>query len=120
MKTSMKIGIVGLGLIGGSMAKALKENTPHTVWGFDIKKEVIKKAILVNAIDDELTEEKIPDCDILIIAIFPKDTIDFVKKYADIIKKDSVVMDCCGVKGVVCRELESSIPRMHTERDFRP
>ncbi|MGN0710170.1 MAG: prephenate dehydrogenase [Anaerovoracaceae bacterium] len=106
MHTSMNIGIVGLGLIGGSMAKALKENTPHTVWGTDIKQDIIKKAILVNAIDEELTEEKIPECDILIVALFPQDTVDFVKQHADIIRKDSVVMDCCGVKEVVCRELE--------------
>ena len=39
----MNIGIIGLGLIGGSMAKAIKDNTEHTIFGFDIKDEVVKE-----------------------------------------------------------------------------
>ena len=76
----MTIGIVGLGLIGGSLAKAIKDNTEHTILGFDIKNEVLKKARLVGAIDDELLEENIPLCDMLIIALYPQAAIDFVKK----------------------------------------
>ena len=46
----MEIGIVGLGLIGGSLAKAISQNTDNTVYGFDISKPVVHKAMLVDAI----------------------------------------------------------------------
>lgn len=101
----MKIGIVGLGLIGGSMAKALKYNTPHTVLGRDIDTDVLLKAKLIGAIDGELRDEDIADCDLLICALYPKATVDFVLQHAALIKKGAVVMDCCGVKRVICRTL---------------
>ncbi|QAT41796.1 prephenate dehydrogenase [Aminipila luticellarii] len=102
----MNIGIIGLGLIGGSMAKAIKQNTPHTVFGHDLQDTIIKKAILIGAVDEPLTEELIPSCDLLIVALYPQDTIDFVKAHADSIKKGSIVLDCCGVKQVICQALE--------------
>lgn len=102
----MNIGIVGLGLIGGSMAKAIKSNTDHMVWGRDLQIPVIKKAILMGAIDEELTDEKISSCDLIIIALFPQDTIDFVNSFKEKFKKDSIVVDCCGVKETVCHAIE--------------
>lgn len=102
----MNIGIIGLGLIGGSMAKAIKQNTPHKVLGLDLQDTIIKKAILVGAIDEALTDELFPTCDLLIIALYPQDTIDFVKSHTSIIKKGAIVLDCCGVKQVICQALE--------------
>lgn len=101
----MEIGIVGLGLIGGSLAKAISQNTDNTVYGTDISEQVVKKAILVNAIEQPLTDELLPHCDILIIALYPRATVNYVKTHADMIKKGSVVLDCCGIKGLVCDEL---------------
>ncbi len=101
----MEIGIIGLGLIGGSLAKAISQNTDHTVYGTDLSQPVVKKAILVNAIEQELTDELIPQCDIIIVALYPQATIDYVKSHASLIKKDAVVVDCSGVKGIVCDEL---------------
>jgi len=101
----MDIGIVGLGLIGGSLAKAITQNTDHTVYGYDISEQVIKKAILVDAIEQQLTDEILPHCDIVIVALYPQATIDYVTDHADLIKKDAIVMDCGGVKGIVCDAL---------------
>ena len=101
----MEIGIVGLGLIGGSLAKAISQNTDNTVYGTDISEQVVKKAILVNAIEQPLTDELLPHCDILIIALYPQATVNYVKAHADMIKKGAVVLDCCGIKGLVCDEL---------------
>lgn len=101
----MEIGIVGLGLIGGSLAKAISQNTDHTVYGFDISDTVVKKAVLVDAIEQPLTDELLPHCDIVIVALYPQATIDYVKAHADLFKKDSIVLDCGGVKGIVCDAL---------------
>lgn len=101
----MNVGIVGLGLIGGSLAKAIKHSTTDTVLGCDIARSVECKARLLEAIDNELTDELIPLCDILIIATYPQTAIDFVKEKAHLIKKGAVVMDTCGVKRVVCDAL---------------
>ncbi len=98
----MNIGVVGLGLIGGSLAKAIRENTEHTVWGYDIAEPVIYRAKLIEAIHEPLTEENLPECDILILAIYPRDTLEFMEKNAPKLKKGSIVVDCCGVKMAVC------------------
>lgn len=105
MENIMEIGIVGLGLIGGSLAKAISQNTDHTVYGMDISDTVVKKAVLVDAIEQPLTDELLPQCDIVIVALYPQATIDYVKAHADLFKKDSIVLDCGGVKGVVCDAL---------------
>ena len=98
----MKIGIAGLGLIGGSMARAFKFYTDNTVYGFDIDEASVKRARLVCAIDDELTDENVSDCDVVIVALYPKDTVEYIEKYASKFKKGAKVIDCCGVKQFVC------------------
>lgn len=101
----MDIGIVGLGLIGGSLAKSISQNTDHTVYGYDISEQVMAKAVLVNAIEQPLTDKILPQCDIIIIALYPQATIDYVKSHANLIRKGAIVIDCSGVKKVVCDEL---------------
>lgn len=108
----MKIGIVGLGLIGGSLAKALKFHTDHTVLGWTRTAEVVLKAKLLGAIDGELTDAQIADCDMLICALYPQLTVDFVLKYAPTLKKGAIVLDACGVKRVICKPLTAAA-KMH-------
>ena len=98
----MNIGVVGLGLIGGSLAKAIKANTDHTVWGTDKQTPVIYKAKLLDVIDAELKEEDLARCDIVILAIYPRDTLAFLEQNAGRFKKGCVVVDCCGVKEYIC------------------
>ena len=62
----MKIGIVGLGLIGGSMAKSIKARTSHTVYGIDLDQETMTLARLCGAIDRPLDEETLPQCDLVL------------------------------------------------------
>ncbi len=99
----MNIGVVGLGLIGGSLAKAIKANSDHIVYGMDISAPVVYKAKLLDAIDDELTSDRIGLCDIIIVAIYPHDTVSFLQEHSSHIKKGSIVVDCCGVKEFVCK-----------------
>ena len=101
----MQIGIVGLGLIGGSIAKAIKKYTPHTVLGYDADPQVMYKAKLLDAIDGELTQERIRICDWLIIAIRPTAAVLYVVENADQIQPGTTVMDVCGVKQSVCAPL---------------
>ncbi len=101
----MLIGIAGLGLIGGSIAKALKYKTDNTVLGYDIDRGVLLKAKLLGAVDDELNDENISECDIIITGLYPQDTLDFINSKADKIKKGAIVLDSCGVKGVICEPL---------------
>lgn len=99
----MNIGIVGLGLIGGSLAKAIKKNTENNVFGYDVDKETISKAFLFGAIDGELNS--LSDLDMLIVALYPSLTVEYIEKHADEIPRGCIVTDVCGVKGKICEIL---------------
>ncbi len=101
----MKIGIVGLGLIGGSMAKAVKEKTAHTVYGYDKNEETMFLASMTGAIDGRLDEAALSGCDLILIAIRPDLAVEWVKEHADGIPKHAIVTDLCGVKRMVVREI---------------
>lgn len=98
----MKIAVIGLGLIGGSIAKAIKEQTDHTVLGADIVQSVLLRAKLTEAIDEELTEENLPECETVIIALYPEVAVRWLRENARRIAKHALVVDCCGVKKYVC------------------
>lgn len=110
----MNIGIVGLGLIGGSMAKSIKSRTEHTVLGQDIHQETMMLARMCGAIDAPLTEENLPQCDLILIAIRPQAAIDWVRTHADHIAKSAIVVDLCGVK----RAVVSAIAPIAQEHGF--
>ena len=102
----MKIGIAGLGLIGGSLARALTDSGKHEVLGLDRNRSSVLAAKMVEAIADELTEENIGECEMIFIALYPKATVEFVEKYASKIKKGVIVTDCGGVKRPICSSCE--------------
>lgn len=101
----MKIGIIGLGLIGGSLAKTLLKHTDHTVLGMDMNLRVMQKAKLLQATHGELTEENLEQCDMLIIATWPGGAVEYVRNHAEVIKKGATVIDVCGVKRAICEPL---------------
>ncbi len=98
----MKIGIAGLGLIGGSMAKAFKFHTENEVYAYDIDEASFKRAVLVGAVDGRLDESTLGECDVIIVALYPDAAVEYVCSNAEYIKKGAVVVDCCGVKQYVC------------------
>lgn len=98
----MNIGVVGLGLIGGSIAKSAKKNTKFKVYGYDINESVVKKAINENSIDGELTEKRLATCDYIFIPLYPEAVVEYVEKNASVFKEGAVVIDCAGVKRSVC------------------
>jgi len=97
----MNIGIVGLGLMGGSLAKAYKENA-HTVFGFDTDEAILGFAQLSDTIDGVLDDSTIGKCDAIFIAVNPGDAVVYLEKTAPVIAKNTLVIDCCGVKRSVC------------------
>lgn len=99
------IGIVGLGLIGGSLAKTIKLHTPYQVYGADLNADTMHRAFLMEAIDGELTEETLPLCDIVLVCLYPQGIVDYVKAHAEAFKPDCLVIDCGGVKQVICEQL---------------
>ncbi|MGN0741456.1 MAG: prephenate dehydrogenase [Candidatus Fimadaptatus sp.] len=95
------IGVVGLGLIGGSMCKALIK-AGHVVVGMDADRTTEDYARLAGVIDDKLTPERLGQCDYLFIALYPQAAVDYLTRNAASIKPGAVVMDLCGVKRAVC------------------
>ena len=98
----MNIGVVGLGLIGGSIAKSAKKNTNFKVYGYDINEAVVKKAVQEKSIDGELTEKRLATCDYIFIPLYPEAVVEYVEKNASVFKEGAVVIDCAGVKRSVC------------------
>lgn len=102
----MKIGIAGLGLIGGSLARALADCGKHEILGLDRNRSSLLAAKMVGAITDEMNESNIGECDMIFIALYPQATVEFVETYADKIKKGAIVADCGGVKRPICAPCE--------------
>lgn len=101
----LKIGVVGLGLIGGSIAKSAKKNNSDIkVYGYDIVSSVKDYAILSGMIDAELNSETLSECDGVFISLYPSDVAEYVRKNKKCFKKDAIVLDCAGVKRSVCSQ----------------
>ncbi len=94
----MKVGIVGLGLIGGSFAKAYHA-AGHTVAAFDTNATIFSFAKLDGAVSEELTDETIPGCDLILICTYPEAAVHYMEEKGPVFGKKPVVIDCCGTKG---------------------
>ena len=104
-RENLTIGVVGLGLIGGSMARAASALGRH-VLGFDKDPAVIEQALLHGAIEEALSPDQISRCDLLLVALYPQAAVDFLTGCAEKIGPDCLVVDLCGVKRAVCGPLE--------------
>lgn len=99
----MTVGICGLGLIGGSLAKAY-QLAGARVLGYDLDDGICTLAMADGAINGELNAKTIPQCDLLLVAVYPKAAIEYMQAIAPIVSKDTLVMDCCGTKRLVCKQ----------------
>lgn len=106
----MTVGIVGLGLIGGSFAKAYSDNDEHKVLAYDIDEQTMKAACAAKNIDGELNKNNISACNLILVALYPQATIDYIREMAPYISSDTMVIDCCGIKQYVC---DSCYPIAH-------
>lgn len=98
----MTVGILGLGLIGGSFARAFALEG-HTVYAIQRNENMLSFAMLAGAVHGKLDETTIPQCDLILLAIYPDGSASWLEKNAALISKDALVMDCCGIKEEICR-----------------
>jgi len=101
----MKIGVVGMGLIGGSLAKTAKLHGLGTIVGCDINPKTIMQARLMDALDEEMTDENLRECSIVLVALYPGAIVDWVRSHAHLFGDDCLVIDCGGVKQCIVNEL---------------
>lgn len=97
----MNVGILGLGLIGGSMARAFSK-AGHTVFADDLNESIFEFAKLSGVVDDRLECCTISKCDLILLAIYPEACIQWLHNHASKISADALVMDLCGTKENIC------------------
>ena len=98
----MTIGILGLGLIGGSLARAYALEG-HRVLCSVRNENMLAFAMLAGAVEAPLTPENMGECDLILLAIYPDGSASWLEQNAQYIRSDALVIDCCGVKREICQ-----------------
>ena len=97
----MTVGILGLGLIGGSLARAYAL-AGHSVYAAEKNEAMLSFAILAGAVHGRLDESTIPNCDLILLAIYPDGSASWLEENAPLVSRDALVLDCCGIKKEIC------------------
>ena len=97
----MNVGILGLGLIGGSPARAYTK-AGHTVFACEQDQSMLDFAQLSGAVAGVLDQDTIPGCDLILLAIFTEGSVKWLETNAHMVGKQALVMDCCGIKKTIC------------------
>jgi prephenate dehydrogenase len=97
----MTVGILGLGLIGGSFARAFAL-AGHTVYAAENDENMLSFSMLAGAVHGKLNADTIPMCDLILLAIYPDGSASWLEENAALVSKDALVMDCCGIKEEIC------------------
>ena len=98
----MTVGILGLGLIGGSLARAYAI-AGHTVYVSVRNETMLSFAQLAGAVHGPLTPENMAECDLILLAIYPDGSATWLENNALYIAPKTLVIDCCGIKREICR-----------------
>ena len=99
----MTVGILGLGLIGGSLARAYAL-AGHTIYAAEKDETMLAFAQLAGAVDAPLTHENLGSCELVLLAIYPEGSAAWLAENARHISRSALVMDCCGVKQQICEK----------------
>lgn len=102
-----KLVIIGLGLIGGSLALDLKKRMGFQVFGIDKNPEHIKKALELGVIDAEIEMNQIADASVVIIAVPVNIIPQVTKEVLSIISTNTLVFDVGSVKNEICKAVEN-------------
>ena len=98
----MTVGIIGLGLIGGSLAKAYQRAEGVTVLGWDKDPSITEFAEIAQAIQGPLTDDRLGELDLLLLATYPEAVVEHMTRLAPLLSKRTMVIDCAGTKEKVC------------------
>ena len=99
----MTAGIVGLGLIGGSFAKAYAQ-AGHKVYAYDIDKSILAFAGVSGVLAGELTHDNAGECDVVLVCVYPHAAVEFMEDFGPYFGSKPVVIDCCGTKVTVMKD----------------
>ena len=105
------VGVIGLGLIGGSLAKTIAVKTGCRLYGSDASADVVEAATKDGTLSGKL-EEHYDEIDLLIVALYPLDVVDIILETAPKLKKGCMIIDCTGVKGIICFALSQKLHEM--------
>lgn len=98
----MNVGILGLGLIGGSLARAYSK-AGHRVYAQEMDQDMLAFAQLAGAVNAPLTKENISACDLILLAIYPGGSAAWLEENGHLVSKTANVLDCCGTKTEICQ-----------------
>lgn len=107
----MKIGIVGLGLMGGSLGRALVKKTDHTVFARDIDEDAMLKGGMLEAYHAELNRENAAELDVLALAVLPSAMENILDEFLPLLKSGAIVTDLAGVKRPVVDIMKAAARR---------
>jgi prephenate dehydrogenase len=105
----MKIFVVGLGLIGASYAEGLHQ-AGHHVYGYDLIEKNIEKGIHLGFIEKDNSLSKISVADLVILALYPKDNVDFIETHKNMFVAGQILTDVSGTKSWMMDEIEKMLP----------
>ncbi len=108
----MKIQIVGLGLMGGSLCKAIRRSTSHKIFGMDLNPETLQKALNQGVIDQVGTVETLAEADLVMVCLYPEETIHFLLENGKKFRKGGLVCDICGIKSAVVKAASEPLARL--------
>lgn len=97
----MTVGILGLGLIGGSLARAYAK-AAHIVYAADRDAQIEDFALLSGAVNGKLDKVTIQKCELILLSIYSEACVTWLKEHAPYISNNTLVIDCCGIKEYVC------------------
>ena len=98
----MQVGIVGLGLIGGSMARCFSK-AGHSVYACELDESVLSFAKISGAVQGELVDDAVSKCDFIMLALYPEASCTWLENHCHLISKDCLVLDLCGTKQYICQ-----------------
>ena len=107
-------GIIGLGIMGGSISKAIRTNIGGTIYALDKNEDSLSEALSQKVIDKgftpDQTEEMLSHCDFVFICLYPHATLNFLRQHKTHYKENAIITDISGVKSLLDKEIESLRP----------
>lgn len=113
----MNVGIIGLGLIGGSLGRAIVNKTSDKVFAFDISNRAMMDGKLLNAYHEQLTDKNIGEMDMVFFSLYPEALENNIESYCKKLKSGCLVMDCSGNKRRIVNQMKE-LAKKYPHLDF--